>query len=58
MDMMKKGDTILYHFAFRIQEAKVIEVYDDKYIKVKHKGFTGLKDIIRVSQVISVKTRS
>lgn len=36
--MIKKGEVVLYDFGFSMIEAKVIRVYGNEYVKVKHKN--------------------
>lgn len=61
---IKKGETIIYNFAFGLVEAKVIKVLGEDYLKVKHKDFCifdyvliGYKHIIRKDRVLSVERR-
>jgi hypothetical protein len=35
---IKKGDIILYRFGGKMQEAKVLKIYSNDYVKVRHKG--------------------
>lgn len=53
---VKKGDTILYNFAFKTQEARVVKVYSNGYIKVMHKGFSSFffTEIIETSRIKGV----
>lgn len=61
---IKKGDTVVYSFAYGLVEAKVIKVIGDDYLKVKHKDFcifgyvlSGFKDIMRKDRILSVERR-
>lgn len=50
---MKRGDTVIYHFGFEgIIEAKVLQVYGNELIKVRHKDSTRFTDIIRTDRVL------
>jgi len=59
MSNIKKGDVILYKFAYSYVEAKVIKVYDEDFIKVRHNDFPfplnlllGYREIIKTSRVV------
>ena len=60
MSAITKGDKILYHFGFRTQEAKVIQVFSNGYLKVRHNDFLcfGFRDVIHESEVLAVKNRT
>ena len=65
MSNIKKGDVILYKFAYSYVEAKVIKVYDEDFIKVRHNDLpfiinflVGYVDIIETSKVLSKISRS
>lgn len=65
MSNIKKGDVILYKFAYSYVEAKVIKVYGGDFIKVRHNDYPfplnlllGYREVIKTSEVLGKVSRS